>query len=89
MALIKFLFGIEKTPRKGLLAIEWLIMGYLLLTLMLMLFMTTKIQNPEPMLWLRFHAAMLTLACIQTYTLSVHDIMQDITPADSVVVVVS
>ena len=38
MALIKFLFEIEKKPRKGLLAVEWVIMGYLLLTLLLMFF---------------------------------------------------
>ena len=29
------------------------------------------------------------MGCLQTYTMPVHDIMQDITPADSVVVVVS
>ena len=69
MALIKFLFEIEKKPRKGLLAVEWVIMGYLLLTLLLMFFMTTKIQNPEPMFWLRFNAAMLTLALWVVYRL--------------------
>jgi membrane-associated phospholipid phosphatase len=69
MALIKFLFEIEKKPRKGLLAVEWVIMGYLLFTLLLMLFMTTKIQDPAPMLWLRFHAAMLTGALWVVYRL--------------------
>ena len=36
MALIKYLFEIEKKPRKGLLAVEWVVMGYLLLTLLLL-----------------------------------------------------
>ena len=63
------LFRIEKKPRKGLLAVEWVIMGYLLLTLLLMLFMTTKMQNPEPMLWGRFHIVMLTLAMWLVYRL--------------------
>ena len=63
------IFAIEKKPRKGLLAVEWVIMGYLLLTLLLMLFMTTKMQNPEPMLWGRFHIVMLTLALWLVYRL--------------------
>ena len=69
---MKFLidiFRIEKKPRKGLLAVEWVIMGYLLLTLLLMLFMTTKMQNPEPLLWGRFRVLMLTLALWLVYRL--------------------
>jgi membrane-associated phospholipid phosphatase len=63
------LFEIDKKPKKGLLAVEWFIMGYLLLTLLMMLFMTTKLKNPEPMLWLRFHGVMLTLALWVVYRL--------------------
>ena len=64
---IKDLFAIEKKPRKGLLAVEWVIMGYLLLTLLLMLFTYTKIQDPEPMLWGRFRIVMMTLALWAVY----------------------
>ena len=62
MALIKFLFEIEKKPKKGLLAVEWVVMGYLLLTLLLILFAHTKMQDPEPMLWGRFRIVMMMLA---------------------------
>ena len=68
MAIID-IFRIEKKPRKGLLAVEWVIMGYLLLTLLLMLFTYTKVQNPEPMLWGRFRIVMLTLAMWLVYRL--------------------
>ena len=51
MALIKYLFEKEKKPRKGLLAVEWVIMGYLLLTTIIILFTYTKAINPESMLW--------------------------------------
>ena len=69
MRLFRFLFEIEKKPRKGLLAVEWVVMGYLLLTLLLMLFMTTKITDPEPMIWGRFDIAILTLALWVVYRL--------------------
>ena len=63
------IFRIEKKPRKGLLAVEWVIMCYLLLTLLLMLFTFTKVQNPEQMLWGRFRIVMLTLAMWLVYRL--------------------
>ena len=44
-------------------------MGYLLLTLLLMLFTYTKVQNPEQMLWGRFRIVMLTLAMWLVYRL--------------------
>ena len=69
MKFFKYIFQIDKKPHKGLLAVEWFIMGYLLLTLLLMLFMTTKIKDPEPMLWGRFDIVMLTLALWVVYRL--------------------
>ncbi len=62
MKIFKDLFKIEKKPRKGLLAVEWVIMGYLLLTTLLVLFTYTKAVNPNAMLWGRFHILLLTLA---------------------------
>ena len=69
MKTIKDLFKIEKNPRRGLLAVEWVIMGYLLLTTLVVLFTYTKMVNPAPMLWGRFHIAMLTLAMWLVYRL--------------------
>ena len=43
-------FEREKKTSKGLLAAEWVVMGYLLLTRLLMLFTYTKRHNPESML---------------------------------------
>ena len=63
------IFKIEKKPRKGLLAVEWVIMGYLLLTLLLMLFTYTKVHDPEQMLWGRFRIVMLTMAMWLVYRL--------------------
>ena len=55
--------------RKGLLAVEWVIMGYLLLTTLMVLFTYTKISHPEAMLWGRFRVVMLTLALWLVYRL--------------------
>jgi membrane-associated phospholipid phosphatase len=65
----KYLFGIEKKPRRGLLEVEWVIMGYLMLTLLLMLFTWTKLPDPEPMLWGRFRVVVSTLALWGVYRL--------------------
>jgi len=67
VSIFKFLFEIEKNPRKGLLAVEWVVMGYLLLTLLLMFFTYTKMQDPEPMLWGRFRIVMMTVALWAVY----------------------
>ena len=69
MKYLKYLFGIEKKPRRGLLEVEWVIMGYLMLTLLLMLFTWTKLPDPEPMLWGRFRGVVSTLALWGVYRL--------------------
>ena len=63
------LFKIEKKPQKGLLAVEWVIMGYLLLTTMLILFTYTKMQDPSTLLWGRFRVVAMTLALWGVYRL--------------------
>ena len=60
MKLIKDIFRIEKKPQKGLLAVEWVVMGYLLVTLLLLLFTYTKAYNPEEMLIGRLRVAAMT-----------------------------
>ena len=67
--IIKFLFEIEKNPRKGMLPIEWAIMGYLLLTTLLILFAYTKLHEPEALLLGRFRLVMMTLALWAVYRL--------------------
>ena len=75
---LKHIFEIEKKPRKGLLAIEWIILGYMVLTLLLALFMSTKIHDINPMIWGRFRIAMMMLGLWVVYrladSLSVHDV---------------
>ena len=56
------IFAIEKKPLKGLLTVEWVILGYLLLTLLFIFFTYTKIQNPEALIWGRIKVVALTVA---------------------------
>ena len=63
----KYLFEIEKKPHKGLLTVEWLILGYLVLTLLLILFGYTKLQNPESLIWGRVRVVALTCAVWAVY----------------------
>lgn len=67
---LKKLFVIEKKPQKGLFAVEWVIMGYLLLTTLFMLFTYVKLQNPESMLWGRFRVVAATAAMWGIYRLA-------------------
>ena len=60
-------FEREKKPSKGLLAAEWVVMGYLLLTLLLMLFTYTKLHNPESMLYGRIRIVAMTFALWLVY----------------------
>ena len=64
---IKKIFEIERKPRKGLLAVEWVILGYMLLTLLLMFITFTKLHNPEAMLWGRGRFLVMTLALWGVY----------------------
>jgi membrane-associated phospholipid phosphatase len=61
------LFQIEKKPLRGLLAAEWVVVVYMVLTTLLMLFTWTKLPDPEPMLWGRFHALASLLALWAVY----------------------
>ena len=61
------LFKLEKKPKKGLLAAEWAMVGYMAFTLLLMLFTYTKLENPESMLWGRLRIAVMTAALWAVY----------------------
>ncbi|MBE6259286.1 MAG: phosphatase PAP2 family protein [Prevotella sp.] len=56
-------------PVKGLLTAEWIAMGYLLLTLLMMTIMWPKLIHPESMLWGRFLFVASTLAAWGVYRL--------------------
>lgn len=60
-------FKIEKKPRRGLLPLEWAVMAYLAITLLLMLFTFTKLHNPGSMLWARFQVVVITAALWAVY----------------------
>jgi len=64
---IKKIFEIEKKPRKGLMAFEWAVMAYLVFTLLLIMIIYTKLQNPGEMLWGRVQVLISTLALWGVY----------------------
>ena len=67
MNIIVKLFEREKKPHKGLLAAEWVVMGYLAITLLLMFFTYTKLHNPESMLFGRIRIVAMTFALWLVY----------------------
>lgn len=68
MAIIQYL-KIEKNPRRGLLPLEWVIMVYTALTLLIVLFGMTKLSDPDAMIWGRVRMAALTVGMWVVYRL--------------------
>ena len=64
---IKDYFKIDKNPKKGLLPLEWVVLGYMAITVITMLFTYTKLVNPESMLWGRLRILVMTLALWGVY----------------------
>ena len=62
---IKQIFKIDKNPKRGLLPIEWLVMGYMLLTLLIVLFAYTRVENPQAMIWGRVRIAATTVGSVE------------------------
>ena len=56
----KELFTIEKHPTRGLMAFEWIILGYLLLTLVVTLAFYDQAANPSSMIGGRIRVAAIT-----------------------------
>ena len=65
--MIKDYFKIEKNPKKGLLALEWVMLAYMILTVATMLFTYTKLVNPESMIWGRIRVLVMTGALWGVY----------------------
>ena len=66
---IKKYLTTEKKPRKGLLAAEWVVIAYLLLTTVIILFCYTDVVNPKAMLWGRARVVAMTAALWFVYRL--------------------
>lgn len=65
--MIKDYFKIDKNPKKGLLPFEWVVLGYMAITVIVMLFTYTKLANPESMIWGRVRVLMITGALWAVY----------------------
>ena len=64
---IKDYFKIDKNPKKGLFTMEWVMLGYMAITVITMLFTYTKLVNPEAMLWGRLRVLAMTAALWAVY----------------------
>lgn len=64
---IKQLFTIDKRPRRGLLALEWVMLAYLLMTLLIVILTYDKVANPDAMVWGRIRVAAVTAAMWAVY----------------------
>lgn len=62
-------FELEKKPLRGLMAAEWVVMAYLVLTLIVIFFMFTRLHNPEAMIWGRLRIVAMTAALWLVYRL--------------------
>lgn len=63
------LFKIERKPVKGLLTVEWIAMGYLLMTVVMMVIQWDMLQNAEEMVKGRIRFILVTLAVWGVYRL--------------------
>ena len=70
MNMIKYLkdfFSFEKKPTRGLLPFEWIVMAYLIATMVMVLIMYTKLPNAESMVWGRIRILAITIALWGVY----------------------
>ena len=64
---IKDIFKIDKKPRKGLIPMEWVVLGYVAFTLILFVFLRTDIHNPDAIISLRIQAVAMTIGLWVVY----------------------
>lgn len=69
MNFIKKMFAIERTPKRGLMAIEWAVLAYTVFTLCVALFTYTRLVNPDAMVWGRVRVVAMTAALWLVYRL--------------------
>jgi len=69
MKTIKEIFKIEQKPRRGLIAMEWVVLAYLALTLLMALFTYTKLANPQALIGGRLRIVAIIIAMWIVYRL--------------------
>ena len=70
MAMMKWLtdcFKLEKKPKKGLMAFEWVVMAYLVVTLCFVLVMHDRLPHADGMVWGRMKVLAITIAMWAVY----------------------
>lgn len=60
-------FAIEKAPRKGFGPLEWSVLVYTVLTLLIVLFCSTKVQQPDAMIWGRVRVLLISFGMWAVY----------------------
>lgn len=65
--ILKDIFTIDKHPRKGLMAFEWVVLGYLAITTLFILFAYTKLDCPAEMLKGRGRVVVILVALWAVY----------------------
>lgn len=65
----KELLTIDCSPRRGLLALEWAMLIYMLFTFVVIFFTYTKLHNPDAMIWGRVRIAAMTAMLWGAYRL--------------------
>lgn len=65
--MVKDYFKIEKSPKKGLFPIEWVMLGYMAITAVIILFTYTELANPDSMIWGRIRVLATTAAMWAVY----------------------
>lgn len=65
----KELLTIDRSPRRGLLALEWATLIYMLFTFVVIFFTYTKLHNPDAMIWGRVRIAAMTAMLWGAYRL--------------------
>lgn len=68
MRLSKYI-EIERKPHRGLMGLEWATLAYMVLTLLIVLFASTKLDNPQAMVWGRVRLGAITIAMWVVYRL--------------------
>jgi len=67
---VKSLFIIDRKPLRGLTLLEWAVVGYMLLTLLLMMALFTRLHDPAAMLWGRARVLFVMAALWAVYRLA-------------------
>lgn len=67
--ILKEIFALEKKPTRGLMAFEWVVVGYAAFTSLLILLLSTKIQQPADLIFGRFRVLAILVALWGVYRL--------------------